>query len=64
VQSFGQRTVPPTTASLIYATDPLFAAGFSYLLLGERLGGWGFVGGLMIVGAAVGGALGSLVKKE
>ena len=48
-QSFGQKRIRnPTFANLIYSTQPLFSAGFAWLLLEEKLGAWGYVGGGLI----------------
>ena len=51
-QSFGQAVVPAVTANLIYTTQPFFTAIVAYLLLGERLGTYGYTGGILI-GVAV-----------
>jgi len=51
-QSFGQTVVPAVTANLIYTTQPFFTAIVAYLLLGERLGTYGYIGG-MLIGVAV-----------
>jgi len=47
-QSFGQRRVNPTDSNLIYTTQPLFSSAFAYVLLGETLGFYGYVGAAMI----------------
>lgn len=47
-QSFGQRMVGPADSNLIYTTQPLFSSLFAYLLLGETLGSYGYVGATMI----------------
>eukprot|EP00554_Chaetoceros_debilis_P006487 CAMPEP_0194078600 /NCGR_PEP_ID=MMETSP0149-20130528/4957_1 /TAXON_ID=122233 /ORGANISM="Chaetoceros debilis, Strain MM31A-1" /LENGTH=139 /DNA_ID=CAMNT_0038759897 /DNA_START=1 /DNA_END=420 /DNA_ORIENTATION=+ len=47
-QSFGQRRIPPTDANLIYSMQPLFSALFAYILLGETLGAFGYVGAALI----------------
>lgn len=47
-QSFGQSRVNPTDANLIYTTQPLFSSMFAYVLLGETLGFYGFVGAIFI----------------
>ncbi|KAL7524867.1 hypothetical protein ACHAXR_002364 [Thalassiosira sp. AJA248-18] len=47
-QSFGQSRVNPTDSNLIYTTQPLFSSMFAYILLGETLGFYGFVGALLI----------------
>ncbi|CAN0166986.1 unnamed protein product, partial [Ectocarpus fasciculatus] len=53
MQAVGQRSVPAERAALIYAMDPVYAAGFAYLLLGETLGPAGLVGAGIITGAAL-----------
>ena len=53
-QTIGQRTIAAESAAIIYALDPVYAAGFSYALLGEQLGPAGFAGGGLLVAAAVG----------
>jgi len=62
-QSFGQRRVNPTDSNLIYTTQPLFSSMFAYVLLGETLGFYGYVGAILIgtalwmVSASDGGSL-------
>jgi drug/metabolite transporter (DMT)-like permease len=51
-QSFGQSRVKPATANLIYTIQPFFTALVAFLVLGERLGPAGYVGGILI-GSAV-----------
>lgn len=53
MQAVGQRSVPAERAAVIYAMDPVYAAGFAYLLLGETLGPAGLVGAGIITGAAL-----------
>lgn len=53
MQALGQRSVPAERAAVIYAMDPVYAAGFAYLLLGETLGPAGFAGATVITGAAL-----------
>jgi len=48
-QTAAQRFTPPTHTALIFATEPVFAALFGWLLLGERLGAWGLAGCLLIL---------------
>jgi len=57
LQAFGQSKIPPEDAALIYALDPVWGAGFAYLLLGEQLGPEGFVGAGLITAAAIGSQL-------
>jgi drug/metabolite transporter (DMT)-like permease len=47
-QSFGQSRVSPASANLIYAIQPIFTAFFAWTLLGEKLGIFGYAGGLLI----------------
>jgi drug/metabolite transporter (DMT)-like permease len=53
LQTVGQRRVSAAEASLIYALEPVTAALFSFLLIGERIGLRGALGGLLVVGATV-----------
>lgn len=53
MQAVGQRSVPAERAAVIYAMDPVYAAGFAYLLLGETLGPAGVLGAGIIMGAAL-----------
>lgn len=53
MQAVGQKSVPAERAAVIYAMDPVYAAGFAYLLLGETLGPAGLVGAAIITGAAL-----------
>jgi drug/metabolite transporter (DMT)-like permease len=52
MQIAAQRVVAAHVAALVFVLEPVFAAGFAYLLLGESLGLWGWVGGAL-VGAAM-----------
>jgi len=50
LQTIGQRTVKAEDAAIIYAMDPVWAAGFSNLMLGETLGQQGYAGaGLLLL---------------
>ncbi|EYB66987.1 hypothetical protein DEIPH_ctg055orf0015 [Deinococcus phoenicis] len=53
LQTVGQRSVSAAEASLIYALEPVTAALFSFLLIGERVGLRGALGGLLVVAATV-----------
>lgn len=53
MQALGQRSIPAERAAVIYAMDPVYAAGFAYLLLGETLGPVGILGASIITGAAL-----------
>lgn len=49
LQALGQRTVPAPQAAVIFALEPVYAAGFAYFLLAERLGLQGLVGAALIL---------------
>ncbi len=53
LQTVGQRSVSAAEASLIYALEPVTATLFSFLLIGERVGLRGALGGLLVVAATV-----------
>lgn len=53
LQAHGQRRVGAAESALIYTTEPLWAAGFAWLQLGESLGALGVAGALLIVGATL-----------
>ena len=48
-QAKGQETVSASESSVILAGEPLFAALFSAICLGEFLGPMGYLGGALIV---------------
>ncbi|ADI13389.1 DMT family transporter [Truepera radiovictrix] len=52
MQIAAQRVVAAHVAALVFVLEPVFAAGFAYVLLGESLGFWGWVGAAL-VGAAM-----------
>jgi drug/metabolite transporter (DMT)-like permease len=52
LQVQAQRVVSAHVAALIFVLEPVFAALFAYVLLGEALGVWGWVGA-GLVGAAM-----------
>jgi drug/metabolite transporter (DMT)-like permease len=49
VQTWAQQYTSPTHAAVLFSLEPVFAAGFSYLVIGERLGGRGFLGAALIL---------------
>ena len=53
MQTYAQRVVPAQAAALIFVLEPVFAAIFAFLILGERLGLAGWVGGSLVVLAMV-----------
>mmetsp|Transcript_17858 Transcript_17858/g.23529 ORF Transcript_17858/g.23529 Transcript_17858/m.23529 type:complete len:440 (-) Transcript_17858:288-1607(-) len=52
-QTIGQKKVPAEKAAIIYAADPVYGAFFAWLLLGETLSLQGWIGAILILGAAV-----------
>ncbi|MCV4725803.1 DMT family transporter, partial [Escherichia coli] len=53
LQALGQRFVPAPEAAIIYALEPVYASGFAYLFLHERLGLQGLIGAALIVAATL-----------
>jgi len=52
LQVYGQRTVNPAAATVIYQLEPIFAAAISAVTLGERLDLTQTLGAALIVGSA------------
>lgn len=51
IQSFFQRKTDASRAAVIYTLEPLFAALFAYLVAGDTMNGWGWLGaGLIFTG--------------
>ena len=59
VQMWVQRVVPAQQVALIFASEPVYAAGLSWYFLGEALDIQGWVGSGLILLAVVVGAFGS-----
>lgn len=57
LQNTAQQVVKPHTAALIFVLEPVFAALFGYLVLGEQLGLTGWIGGLLVVAGMIVGEL-------
>lgn len=51
--TLAQNWVSAHETALIYTFEPVFAAGFSFWLLGEKLGVRGWVGAVLVLGAMV-----------
>jgi len=49
--AYGQRDASPVVANVCYSFQPVFAAAFSYVLLGETVGTFTAAGSAMLVGA-------------
>ncbi len=50
VQTSMQRYISHTNTALIFCTEPVFAALYAWLVLNERLGVYGYVGAICILG--------------
>ncbi len=53
LQTWAQSKVSASRAALIFATEPVFAALFSALVLGERFGWMGFLGAALILSGVI-----------
>ncbi|ADY26241.1 protein of unknown function DUF6 transmembrane [Deinococcus proteolyticus MRP] len=53
LQTLGQRHVSAPVASLIYSLEPVSASVFSFLLIGEKIGPRGLLGGALVVASTV-----------
>lgn len=53
IQAYAQQHASPARIALILATEPAFAGFFAYLLKGEVLNAWGWVGAGLIMAAIV-----------
>jgi drug/metabolite transporter (DMT)-like permease len=50
LQTKYQKFVTPTKAGIIFSFEPIFAAVFAYLIISERVGNFGIIGGIFIFG--------------
>ncbi|MCP9455055.1 MAG: DMT family transporter [Nitrospira sp.] len=57
VQLWAQRFVPAQQVALVFASEPVYAAWFSWYFLGETLDVQGWIGSALIVASVVMGAL-------
>ena len=53
IMIWAQQILSPSQTALIFSLEPVFAAVFSWILIGEILGFWGWVGGVLVVIAVV-----------
>ncbi len=53
LMALGQKAVSASEAAIVYALEPVFAALFAWVWIGETLGVRGWLGGALIVGAMV-----------
>lgn len=56
-QTWGQRLVSPERAALVFTLEPVFAAVFAFILLGEKLPPLGFAGSGLIMAGIIGAEL-------
>jgi len=53
LQAAGQKYVPAARAAVVYTMEPVWAVLFAYLVRGQSMGWQGFLGGGIIIAAAV-----------
>ena len=53
IMVWAQQILSPSQTALIFSLEPVFAAIFSWILIGELLGFWGWMGGALVVLAVV-----------
>jgi drug/metabolite transporter (DMT)-like permease len=59
IQTYVQQRLTAVTATLILSAEPVFAAMFGCVLLGERLGGVQMLGMVLMIGAIVAAQIGA-----
>lgn len=59
IQTYVQQRLPAITATLILSAEPVFAALFGWVLLGERLGGLQMLGMALMLAAIVASQIGA-----
>ncbi len=63
-QTWGQKMVSPERAALVFTLEPVFAAFFAMLLLGERLPPAAMLGSILIMAGIIGAELASRKGKQ
>ena len=53
IMVWAQQILSPSQTALIFSLEPVFAAFFSWILIGELLGFWGWIGGFLVVIAVI-----------
>jgi drug/metabolite transporter (DMT)-like permease len=53
IMVWAQQILSPSQTALIFSLEPVFAAFFSWILIGEILGFWGWFGGFLVVVAVI-----------
>lgn len=61
LQSRAQRFTSASHTALIFSVEPVFAALFAYILVGERLGAHGLLGSVLILGGLLLAELGPML---
>jgi drug/metabolite transporter (DMT)-like permease len=64
VQARYQKDTTPTRAAIIFSVEPVFAAGFAYLVSGEMIGTLGIFGGILVVGGLIVSELSDVLFKR
>ena len=62
IQTWAQKILPPVRVALLSALEPVFAAFWAALLLGERMTGREWLGGTLIVGGVLLGEAGAALR--
>jgi drug/metabolite transporter (DMT)-like permease len=53
LQAVAQQVVPAPQTAVIFTLEPVFAAGFGFVMLGERLAVRGIIGAALVIAAAI-----------
>jgi len=53
VQTWAQQRTSATRTALVFALEPVWAAIFAAILLGERLGARGYGGGALVIAGII-----------
>ena len=53
IMVWAQKIVSPSQTAIFFSLEPFFAALFSWYLIGEKIGLYGCIGGLIIIGAII-----------
>jgi drug/metabolite transporter (DMT)-like permease len=62
IQTWAQKILPPVRVALISSLEPVFAALWAAVLIGERLTGRELLGGALIVFGVVVGEVGAAFR--
>ena len=64
MQTKMQKYTSPAKVAIIFTLEPLFAALFAFLLLGENIGLYGYLGGLLIISSMFIAEINKFVSKR